>query len=34
MHITAENIAQAFEHMRAALPGQFAGVDAFLNAPA
>ena len=28
------NIEQAFAHMREALPGQFAGVDAFLNAPA
>ena len=34
MAITAENIGHAFEHMRAELPGQFAGVDAFLNNPA
>ena len=34
MHITAENIDQAFAHMREELPGQFAGVDEFLNQPA
>ena len=34
MAITAENIGHAFEHMRAELPGQFVGVDAFLNNPA
>jgi 2-polyprenyl-6-methoxyphenol hydroxylase-like FAD-dependent oxidoreductase len=34
MQITADNIEQAFAHMREELPGQFAGVDAFLNAPA
>jgi 2-polyprenyl-6-methoxyphenol hydroxylase-like FAD-dependent oxidoreductase len=34
MQINAENIDVAFEHMRAELPGQMAGVDAFLNHPA
>jgi 2-polyprenyl-6-methoxyphenol hydroxylase-like FAD-dependent oxidoreductase len=34
MQITAENIDQAFAHMREELPGQFAGVDEFLNQPA
>jgi hypothetical protein len=34
MQITHENIAQAFDHMREELPGQFAGVDEFLNRPA
>jgi 2-polyprenyl-6-methoxyphenol hydroxylase-like FAD-dependent oxidoreductase len=34
MQINAENIDVAFEHMRAELPGQMAGVDAFLNQPA
>jgi 2-polyprenyl-6-methoxyphenol hydroxylase-like FAD-dependent oxidoreductase len=34
MQITAENIDQAFGHMREALPGQFAGVDEFLSRPA
>jgi 2-polyprenyl-6-methoxyphenol hydroxylase-like FAD-dependent oxidoreductase len=34
MQITHENIEHAFEHMRQELPGQFAGVDQFLNNPA
>jgi 2-polyprenyl-6-methoxyphenol hydroxylase-like FAD-dependent oxidoreductase len=34
MQITADNIANAFEHMRAELPGQFAHVDEFLKQPA
>ncbi len=34
MQITAENIEFAFAHMREELPGQMAGVDAFLNRPA
>jgi len=34
MQINAENIQHAFAHMRAELPGQMAGVDAFLNQPA
>ena len=34
MPITAENIQHAFAHMREGLPGQMAGVDAFLNQPA
>jgi 2-polyprenyl-6-methoxyphenol hydroxylase-like FAD-dependent oxidoreductase len=34
MQITAENIQYAFAHMREELPGQMAGVDAFLNQPA
>jgi 2-polyprenyl-6-methoxyphenol hydroxylase-like FAD-dependent oxidoreductase len=34
MQITAENIEVAFAHMREELPGQMAGVDAFLNQPA
>jgi 2-polyprenyl-6-methoxyphenol hydroxylase-like FAD-dependent oxidoreductase len=34
MQINAENIDHAFAHMRAELPGQMAGVDAFLNQPA
>jgi 2-polyprenyl-6-methoxyphenol hydroxylase-like FAD-dependent oxidoreductase len=34
MQITHDNIAVAFEHMRAELPGQFAHVDEFLNQPA
>jgi 2-polyprenyl-6-methoxyphenol hydroxylase-like FAD-dependent oxidoreductase len=34
MQITAENIEHAFAHMREELPGQMAGVDAFLNQPA
>jgi 2-polyprenyl-6-methoxyphenol hydroxylase-like FAD-dependent oxidoreductase len=34
MQITRENIAVAFEHMRAELPGQFAHVDDVLNQPA
>ena len=34
MQITPENIEHAFAHMRAELPAQMAGVDAFLNQPA
>jgi hypothetical protein len=34
MQITQENIEHAFAHMREELPGQFAGVDQFLNNPA
>jgi 2-polyprenyl-6-methoxyphenol hydroxylase-like FAD-dependent oxidoreductase len=34
MQITADNIDHAFAHMREELPGQMAGVDAFLNQPA
>ena len=34
MQINAENIQHAFAHMREGLPGQMAGVDAFLNQPA
>jgi 2-polyprenyl-6-methoxyphenol hydroxylase-like FAD-dependent oxidoreductase len=34
MQITADNIEHAFAHMREELPGQMAGVDAFLNRPA
>jgi 2-polyprenyl-6-methoxyphenol hydroxylase-like FAD-dependent oxidoreductase len=34
MQITADNIQHAFAHMRDELPGQMAGVDAFLNQPA
>jgi 2-polyprenyl-6-methoxyphenol hydroxylase-like FAD-dependent oxidoreductase len=34
MHINAENHAVALAHMREELPGQMAGVDAFLNQPA
>jgi 2-polyprenyl-6-methoxyphenol hydroxylase-like FAD-dependent oxidoreductase len=34
MQINAENIEHAFAHMKAELPGQMAGVDAFLNQPA
>jgi len=34
MAINAENIEHAFEHMRAELPGQTAGVEAILNRPA
>jgi 2-polyprenyl-6-methoxyphenol hydroxylase-like FAD-dependent oxidoreductase len=34
MSITEETLAVAIEHMAAELPGQFAGVDAFLNQPA
>jgi 2-polyprenyl-6-methoxyphenol hydroxylase-like FAD-dependent oxidoreductase len=34
MQITHHNIAAAFDHMRAELPGQFAHVDEFLNQPA
>jgi 2-polyprenyl-6-methoxyphenol hydroxylase-like FAD-dependent oxidoreductase len=34
MQINAENIDHAFAHMREELPGQMAGVDAFLNQPA
>jgi 2-polyprenyl-6-methoxyphenol hydroxylase-like FAD-dependent oxidoreductase len=34
MQITADNIEHAFAHMREELPGQMAGVDAFLNQPA
>jgi 2-polyprenyl-6-methoxyphenol hydroxylase-like FAD-dependent oxidoreductase len=34
MQINAENIAHTFAHMRDELPGQMAGVDAFLNQPA
>jgi 2-polyprenyl-6-methoxyphenol hydroxylase-like FAD-dependent oxidoreductase len=34
MQINAENIEHAFAHMREELPGQMAGVDAFLNQPA
>ena len=34
MQINAENIEHVFAHMREELPGQMAGVDAFLNQPA
>jgi 2-polyprenyl-6-methoxyphenol hydroxylase-like FAD-dependent oxidoreductase len=34
MQITADNIEIAFAHMKEQLPGQMAGVDAFLNQPA
>ena len=34
MQITADNIQMAFARMRKELPGQMAGVDAFLNQPA
>jgi 2-polyprenyl-6-methoxyphenol hydroxylase-like FAD-dependent oxidoreductase len=34
MQVTHENIEHVFEHMRAGLPAQMAGVDEFLNAPA
>jgi 2-polyprenyl-6-methoxyphenol hydroxylase-like FAD-dependent oxidoreductase len=34
MQITTDNIEHAFAHMREELPGQMAGVDAFLNQPA
>jgi 2-polyprenyl-6-methoxyphenol hydroxylase-like FAD-dependent oxidoreductase len=34
MQITADNIQIAFAHMKEQLPGQMAGVDAFLNQPA
>ena len=34
MQINAENIEHAFAHMQEELPGQMAGVDAFLNQPA
>src|SRR3954451_25104566 len=34
MQINAENIDDAFAHMKEELPGQMAGVDAFLNQPA
>jgi 2-polyprenyl-6-methoxyphenol hydroxylase-like FAD-dependent oxidoreductase len=34
MQITADNIQMAFAHMKEELPGQMAGVDAFLNQPA
>jgi hypothetical protein len=34
IQITAENIDMAFAHMKEDLPGQMAGVDAFLNQPA
>ena len=34
MQINAENIDHAFAHMKAELPGQMAGVEAFLNQPA
>jgi hypothetical protein len=34
MAVTAENINHVFEHMREALPGQMAGVDAMLRRPA
>ncbi len=34
MQINAENIDHAFAHMKEELPGQMAGVDAFLNQPA
>src|SRR3954452_6354314 len=34
MQINAANIGHAFAHMREELPGQMAGVDAFLNQPA
>ena len=34
MQINAENHALALAHMREQLPGQAAGVDAFLNQPA
>jgi 2-polyprenyl-6-methoxyphenol hydroxylase-like FAD-dependent oxidoreductase len=34
MQINAENIEHAFAHMKEELPGQMAGVDAFLNQPA
>ena len=34
MQINADNIEIAFAHMKEELPGQMAGVDAFLNQPA
>ena len=34
MQINAQNIEPAFAHMKEELPGQMAGVDAFLNQPA
>ena len=34
MQINAQNIEHAFAHMKEELPGQMAGVDAFLNRPA
>ena len=34
MQINAENIDHAFAHMKEQLPGQMAGVEAFLNEPA
>src|SRR3954465_15631286 len=34
MQINAENIEHAFAHMKGELPGQMAGVEAFLNQPA
>jgi 2-polyprenyl-6-methoxyphenol hydroxylase-like FAD-dependent oxidoreductase len=34
MQINAENIDHAFAHMKEQLPGQMAGVEAFLNQPA
>jgi 2-polyprenyl-6-methoxyphenol hydroxylase-like FAD-dependent oxidoreductase len=34
MQINADNLQYAFAHMREELPGQMAGVDAFLNQPA
>jgi 2-polyprenyl-6-methoxyphenol hydroxylase-like FAD-dependent oxidoreductase len=34
MQINADNIEHAFAHMKEELPGQMAGVDAFLNQPA
>ncbi|HZC28599.1 MAG TPA: FAD-dependent monooxygenase [Gaiellaceae bacterium] len=34
MQINAQNIDHAFAHMKEELPGQMAGVDAFLNRPA
>jgi 2-polyprenyl-6-methoxyphenol hydroxylase-like FAD-dependent oxidoreductase len=34
MQINAQNIDHAFAHMKEELPGQMAGVDAFLNQPA
>jgi hypothetical protein len=34
MQINAQNIEHAFAHMREELPGQTAGVEAFLNRPA
>jgi 2-polyprenyl-6-methoxyphenol hydroxylase-like FAD-dependent oxidoreductase len=34
MQINAQNIEHAFAHMKEELPGQMAGVDAFLDQPA